>query len=296
MSQGELMFYMPNGPREKFDTVSVREGKFSYAIPNAVESYSILLFPNMSEQVIFVEPGLDVKIEANATQLKAIKISGGKANKLMSKFRNEVMDLPANQVPDKALEYIRQNPASIVSIYLLNKYFVNVDNPNLAQIEDALKVITKAQPEQADMKLLLEKVSALINVSVGKPAPNFEVTDYEGNRHQLADYKGKDLLLIFGATWAEGYREQLRTIHHEMADLQEKPEVINVVMDVNKFMFRAVLRDSVPGANVSEMGAWQADIVKTYQINTLPTFMLIGKDQKIVERADNWNDIKKKIK
>lgn len=296
MSQGELMFYMPNGPREKFDTVSVREGKFSYAIPDAVESYSILLFPNLSEQVIFVEPNLNVSIEANATQLKAIKITGGKANKLMSGFRNEIMDLPTNQVKDKALEFIHKNPASIVSIYLLRKYFVNVDNPNLDEIEDALSAITQAQPEQPDMKLLHEKITALRNVSEGKSAPNFDVTDNEGKRHQLADYKGKDLLLIFGATWAEGYRDQLREIHHDSKDMQEIPEMINVEMDVAKYMANSVLRDSLPGVMIPELRGWQSEIVKNYQIKTLPTFILIDKSQKIVARADNWNDIKKKIK
>lgn len=296
MSQGEMVFYMPDGPREKFDTVSVREGKFTYAIPDVAEGYSIMVLPNWSEQVIFIEPDLTVEIEANATQLKAIKIAGGKANKLMSKFRSDIMDLPADQIKDKALEYIHQNPASIVSIYLLKKYFVNVDNPNLNQIHDALTTITQAQPDQPEMKLLLEQVVALINAGVGKNAPNFDVTDYEGKRHQLADYKGKNLLLIFGATWAEGYRDQLRSIHHESTDLQEMPEIINVVLDVTKPLFRSTLRDSVPGANVSELMAWKAEIVKNYQIKTLPTYILIDKNQKIVERVDNWNDIKKKLK
>lgn len=35
----------------------------------------------------------------------------------------------------------------------------------------------------------------------GKPAPDFTVTDIDGNKHTLSDYKGKDLMVVFWATW-----------------------------------------------------------------------------------------------
>lgn len=35
----------------------------------------------------------------------------------------------------------------------------------------------------------------------GKMAPDFTLTDITGKRHRLSDYRGKDVLLIFWATW-----------------------------------------------------------------------------------------------
>jgi peroxiredoxin len=35
----------------------------------------------------------------------------------------------------------------------------------------------------------------------GKPAPDFTVTDLEGKKHKLSDYRGKDVMLVFWATW-----------------------------------------------------------------------------------------------
>ncbi len=35
----------------------------------------------------------------------------------------------------------------------------------------------------------------------GKPAPDFTLTDINGKQHKLSDYKGKDILIIFWATW-----------------------------------------------------------------------------------------------
>jgi len=36
---------------------------------------------------------------------------------------------------------------------------------------------------------------------VGKPAPDFTLTDIDGKDHKLSDYRGKDVLIIFWATW-----------------------------------------------------------------------------------------------
>lgn len=36
---------------------------------------------------------------------------------------------------------------------------------------------------------------------VGKPAPDFTLTDIAGKDHKLSDYRGKDVLIIFWATW-----------------------------------------------------------------------------------------------
>jgi thiol-disulfide isomerase/thioredoxin len=35
----------------------------------------------------------------------------------------------------------------------------------------------------------------------GKMAPDFYLTDINGKRHRLSDYRGKDVMLVFWATW-----------------------------------------------------------------------------------------------
>ena len=35
----------------------------------------------------------------------------------------------------------------------------------------------------------------------GKTAPDFSVTDIEGNQHKLSDYKGKNVMVVFWETW-----------------------------------------------------------------------------------------------
>ncbi|HUV63567.1 MAG TPA: TlpA disulfide reductase family protein [Sedimentisphaerales bacterium] len=36
---------------------------------------------------------------------------------------------------------------------------------------------------------------------MGKPAPDFSVQDTTGSKHELSDYRGRNLLVVFWATW-----------------------------------------------------------------------------------------------
>src|SRR5205807_2012461 len=52
-------------------------------------------------------------------------------------------------------------------------------------------------------------------VQVGKPAPNFTLTDIDGHRVSLSQLKGKPVLISFWATWCVPCRDELPLIRDE---------------------------------------------------------------------------------
>ncbi len=43
----------------------------------------------------------------------------------------------------------------------------------------------------------------------GKPAPDFTLADLAGKEHKLSDYRGKNVLLVFWATWCSPCRREI---------------------------------------------------------------------------------------
>jgi peroxiredoxin len=60
---------------------------------------------------------------------------------------------------------------------------------------------TQPKPSLPDIIRKARTWGPAFNHWVGKPAPDFTLTDIAGKDHKLSDYRGKDVLIIFWATW-----------------------------------------------------------------------------------------------
>ncbi len=88
-------------------------------------------------------------------------------------------------------------------------------------IEDVLVLDPPRAPEQADLD---------VGRSVGRLAPDFEISDYDGSRHRLSDFRGKVVYVNFWATWCLPCLREMPDI----AALQEEFPDDLVVITVNR--------------------------------------------------------------
>ncbi len=84
--------------------------------------------------------------------------------------------------------------------------------PIQVSVEPAAKITAKpakpdANPAQSSRLYLTDIIRTAASWGpaqrswFGKTAPNFTLTDITGRRHSLSDYQGKDVMLVFWATW-----------------------------------------------------------------------------------------------
>ena len=88
-------------------------------------------------------------------------------------------------------------------------------------IEDALILNTAAVPgfEQFD-----------IGPQAGKLAPDFEISDFDGTRHRLSDFRGQAVYVTFWASWCGPCKAELPDIQ----ELQEAHPDDLVVVAINR--------------------------------------------------------------
>lgn len=115
------------------------------------------------------------------------------------------------------------------------------------------------------------------------------LTDLKGNQFNFAKYKGKVVYVDFWASWCGPCRQEFpysKKIHASLTEKQKK----NIV-----FLYISIDEDPENWKNAIEKlqldngehgyseGGWASEVVRKYQINGIPRYMIIDKNGTIVQ-------------
>ena len=90
-----------------------------------------LQFSDGTEYPLYLDKGDNIKIKGSAAELTSLEITGNVPNEELTAFQKELKGLstPSEKaLEEKAEAFINSHPSSLVSIYLLEKYFVQNRN------------------------------------------------------------------------------------------------------------------------------------------------------------------------
>ena len=79
LRQGEFYIYSNDGGTAGFDTIRIEDGQFDYETDLRDHAIYYLLYPNLSEQVIFGASGDVITIKGDARNLKSVEVKGSLA-------------------------------------------------------------------------------------------------------------------------------------------------------------------------------------------------------------------------
>jgi len=295
INQGELYIYGINGTH-KLDTIGVSRGDFTYQASITEPTTLFVVFPNFSEIPIFAEPGVSVRIKGDATHLKETEVKGTETNKQMTDFRLKVNTMLPPDILKEATRFINEKPESPISFYLLNRYFIQVPTPDYAKAESLARIIRKAQPENAELIKILERMDALKTLMVGSKLPPFSVVDLNGESISLSNLKSKVNVITLWASWNyEGI-----SIQNLLSRLQkEHPGQLNVLgisVDGNvKDCRQVVERDSIKWPTICDGKMWDMPLLQKIGLSYLPDNIVIDREGKIIGKSLNYQELNKKI-
>lgn len=290
---------------DRIDTIFVKDDKFSYSSPIDTITSAFLLIRNQTEYPIFLDKGNKIKIKGDISNPEALTIDGNKYNQEFTVFQKELneLDTLSEQVLEqKAEEFIKQHHSSFVSLYLLDKYFVQKDSPDFNKIKKLIEVMTGILQDKLYIERLNESISQAEKTEIGKYAPFFSLPNVKGVKitRSSEDFKKKNLLINFWASWNDSvsnYRS-----NSELKELYKKYKknkyvgMLGISFDVNKEQWKdAIKKDTLDWEQVCDFGGLNSETAKQYSVQQIPANILLSADGKILAKNLHGEELKKKI-
>ncbi len=133
--------------------------------------------------------------------------------------------------------------------------------------------------------VLRESYRAAKGLQIGDEAPDFQLMTSNGTSVELADLKGKVVVLDFWATWCRPCIRYLHRSQDLMKSFSEEEVVfVYVSVDENKSSWENYLASNdLAGVHVhvSNGGLYQSEVSRLYNVKQLPTIILIDKEGRI---------------
>lgn len=133
--------------------------------------------------------------------------------------------------------------------------------------------------------LVTREYETILKISPGNPAPDFTLTDINGQQVSLSDFHGKVVYLDFWASWCGPcmrevpFAKELKTRMEGQEDLV----FLYISIDTDEEAWRnTVAEKNIQGVHLNVSGG-RAEVPSLYNVKGVPTFFIIGRDGKIFD-------------
>jgi hypothetical protein len=308
--------------------VNNNRGRFTYNA-NIDTTTVVTLFLNdiQSSVVIFADKGERISVKGDAQIPDLIHIRGSEVNDELTSFKlqneellrqrrqlvlnlerfEEVVDsnkttshtmaeemLRINTINQeltlRAEEFIEENPTKLSSVILINDFFTDSDNSeglehvlNLLRGDILLSQLTRR------LKVYSEKISSSAE---GAYVPYFQLIDRENDTINSHDLPEKHTLLSFVSANGIESREMLKSLKKSYDDLDtDSVQFITIYIDSVTYPVNYLESDSISWTVVSENRGWGAEVVDAFNIQFVPSNILICPDGIIKNRNISAREI-----
>jgi thiol-disulfide isomerase/thioredoxin len=268
---------------QKFTKVIKSDAKGNFKDAFAVEPGFYQLFDGTEAASIYLKNGFDLNMTMNAKQFDetlSFKGKGEKENNFLAKMgvQNETLGEKLKTVSD---------PAEQTKLIegLLTKIETDIKDP--AMDESFRSILSQQIQGQRQQMAEMAAQSAKNEKMKGQPSPSFTYENFKGGTTKLEDFKGKYVYIDVWATWCGPCRQEIPFLQKvEEKYHGKKIEFVSISVDQMKDheKWKKMVADkSLGGIQLFADKDWSSAFVQAYGINSIPRFLLIGPDGKVID-------------
>lgn len=284
LDQSQFICYSASPAWGTLDTIKVERGKFS--LQHALSDTVILTlqYPNFMRTEVVAIPGGSVKVKGDANNMLNIRISGDKENEALTDFRRSIRDKKGDGLLSAAEAFIRDNPGSWASIAILDRYFLQSQNPDYPRLSRLLSLMLKAKPSRHILRLYQSQLAPLFKYGSGKKLPSFTAKDLNGISISDKTFAGSPLLITFWASFSPENINLLLDQRRILRSVSPAVKILNISLDADSSTCHNIIRmDSIPGYNVCDCLCFNSPLALKLGVRQVPANILV--DVKGIIRA-----------
>ena len=294
------MFNLP----DSLIRVPVTNGRFEYRLSlDTITPLFLYLESIEREYPLFADKESRIHIKGDLGQTTDLNITGGKIQNEYNSWADSLKNhSKSSDIQNAADSFIVSHPHSVISIYLIDSYFVRKDTLDTGRIERLVKSLSGSLRDHPYLRLLEEELKGRTPGSNELYVPHFVMPDTTGKIVTTSQYKEKYMLLSLWASWHKESRDLQDSLKTLVKEYAKRPiEFVNVSLDTDREQWKKTIRcDTLPGIHLCDQKAWVGPLLNNANISKLPANLLLDTHRRIILR-NVWGDslkatIEKRIK
>jgi len=209
-------------------------------------------------------------------------------------------DSITNGFYEYSLQFIHENAGSLaILVALYNLYgqrlpvfYPDEDLPVYEFVDSALmnkyngfEAVTLLNTQVNEAKRVLENTGEERTFKKGEIAPDFVSSRTDGSQLALSDLRGEYVLISFWAGWSRLSRDENPALKRVYLKYGKHPfTILQVSFDDNQEVWTTAIReDGLEWHHVSDLKRWDTPVADLYQVDKIPSNLLVDPSGRIIE-------------
>jgi peroxiredoxin len=277
LAVGEKTFLViaKNGDELTFSTNSA-DSTGTYQVKGSEDSEKIAQFNQISNK--YGKVYLDIQNQYSKLLDQNPNAKDSITAVLMPKFQENM-----NAFSMEALKFAEDNKDNLAGFYAAGTIDQSKFEPELIKYAEEIKL---KFPGNKAVQSFVGRMEAVKSVSVGQPAPDFELPTPDGKQVKLSDFKGKYVLLDFWASWCGPCRQESPNLVKQYNTFKNKNfAILSVSLDDDKSAWlKGIKDDNLNWTHVSDLKRWDGKVSNLYKVEGIPASFILDPSGKILAK------------